>query len=458
MSRTYLTIPGVLCCLLLPLPTWAVEQRPEESPGVQHSNQQPAVSTSAEIPLTVHEGDLTLLQAQEQALKHNAELNAQAWALKSEEGLLQQAGLWPNPELSIEVENFAGDDGMGGFDSSETTVAISQLFELGGKRSKRVAAAARQKSLALFDYEAKRLDVLNEVARDYIRLVAAQNRLKQAEVLHDLARAVHLTVTERVDAGKVSPVEQTRSSVVSASARLVVENAKRDLDAARRQLAARWGSHEPRFGTATDNLDTSADLVSLDQLLPLLRQNPDVARWDEEQKKSQAELSLAEARSIPDVSVSLGIRRFQENDNQALVAGLQLPLPLFDRNQGERKAAISTLNKVRFQKQAALSRTQADLASAYQALASAHAELSILTREILPGAESAFEAASLGYREGKFALLDVLDAQRTLFEVRGQFVSSLVNYHLAKADIERLIAQPLSSVLSTSDTSHEVTQ
>lgn len=170
------------------------------------------------------------------------------------------------------------------------------------------------------------------------------------------------------------------------------------------------------------------------------------------------ESDLAASAAIPDLTVSLGIRNFQEDDSNALVAGLTIPLPLFDRNQGGRKAAVSTVNRVRYQRDAALIQAQTALASAYRALISADTELAVLMQELLPGAKSAFEAASLGYREGKFGFLDVLDAQRTFFEVHGQHVAAMVSYHLAKADIERLIAQPLRHTSSLSVESKEVTQ
>jgi cobalt-zinc-cadmium efflux system outer membrane protein len=66
-----------------------------------------------------------------------------------------------------------------------------------------------------------------------------------------------------------------------------------------------------------------------------------------------------------------------------------------------------------------------------------------LREQILPAAEESFEAVNLGYRSGKFGFLEVLDTQRTLFEVRGQYVEALAAYHRAKAEVERVIGSPV---------------
>jgi cobalt-zinc-cadmium efflux system outer membrane protein len=81
------------------------------------------------------------------------------------------------------------------------------------------------------------------------------------------------------------------------------------------------------------------------------------------------------------------------------------------------------------------------VAETYQALSTAVSEIDALKATVIPGAQSAFDAASEGYRQGKFGYLDVLDAQRTLFEARGQYISALATYHKAVADMERAIGR-----------------
>jgi len=129
--------------------------------------------------------------------------------------------------------------------------------------------------------------------------------------------------------------------------------------------------------------------------------------------------------------------------------GVSVPVPVFNRNQGRVLEARYRLAKAGEERRAAEAQVRAALAEAYGALARAFVEATRLHNEVLPGAQRVFDAVSEGYRQGKFGLLDVLDAQRTLFEARGRYLEALAAYHKAVADIERLIGEPLIAMQST---------
>ena len=130
---------------------------------------------------------------------------------------------------------------------------------------------------------------------------------------------------------------------------------------------------------------------------------------------------------------------------------LSIPLPIFDRNQGTILEARYQLAKAGEDRRTAEVRVLTDLAATYAELSSAFTEATTLNNEVLPGAQGAFEAFSEGYRQGKFGFLDVLDAQRTLFEARGQYLEALATYHRAVAEMERLIGEPLAAVNSSQE-------
>ncbi|BCR03687.1 cytochrome c [Desulfuromonas versatilis] len=395
--------------------------------------------------------NLTLTRALALASEHNPTLAAFGEELRAKDATALQAGLLPNPELAIEVENFAGEDELEGLDGAETTIALAQLVELGGKRSKRRQVAGYDKDLAGWDYQARKLDLLAGTAKAFIQLLAAQQSLAQAGELARLSEQVFEAVAARVEAGKVPPVEQTRAQVELAAARTAAFRAGRDLEAARRRLAAFWGEERPAFARALGDLTAIAPLPAEEQFAAQLANNPDLARWGSELEQREASLALARSAAIPDLTLSLGVRNSQESDSNALVAGIELPLPLFDRNQGGIREARAILEKARAERRAAASEARAGLAEAWQNLAAAHAEASALRDEILPGAQSAFESTEFAYREGKFDFLQMLDAQRTLFEVRSQYLQALTSYHLARTEAKRLIGAPLHDLLETAD-------
>ncbi|MBA4366434.1 MAG: TolC family protein [Desulfobacterium sp.] len=389
---------------------------------------------------------LTLQDALELSQKYNSDLAAIAWEVRVKEGAALQAGLLPNPELSIEVENFGGKDDLNGFDGSETSIGLSQLIELGGKRTKRHHAALLEKDIAQYDIERKRLEVISETTKAFVDVLAAQKHLEQARELSNLSDSVFQAVVERVNAGKVSPVEQTRSSVERTTALLEVTKAEQGLEKARRSLASQWNGIFPHFKKAIGDLEAVDELPSLESLENIIDQSLEVGRWETIQKHRMAELDLANSMAIPDITAGLGVRNFQETGDQAFFFNMELPLPVFNRNQGGRAEAIAMVRKSRFEKEAVRMEIRSMLASVFQILSSAYAEVTVLRKEGIPAAQTAFESVSTGYREGKFGYLEVLDSQRTLFGVKGQYQAALASYHWAKADMEHLIGRPLDSL------------
>jgi len=398
-------------------------------------------------PIAEPTGHLTLREVLALALKANPELAPFSREIRAREAAVLQARLFPNPELSVTAANL-GNAVVKDFDGPQTTVSLSQLILLGGKRARGIAVAGLDRDLAAWDYETKRMDVLTRAAQAFVEVLSAQEGLALANDLMALAERVVEAAAARVRAGKVSPVEETRARVTLASVKIEQARAALELEAARKRLAATWGSTIPRFQTAEGKLDQVLPIPTLEGLIRRLTQNPDLARWAAELAQRQAAIDLEESRAVPDLTVSLGVTQFTDTDDSALVAGVSIPLPVLNRNQGNIEAAHQRLTKAMEERRAAEVLVTTALNSAYQSLAAAHAEVTTLRQEVLPGAQSAFEAVSRGYRLGKFGFLDVLDAQRTLFGAKAQYLRALASYHQAVAEVERLIGEPVEAARS----------
>jgi cobalt-zinc-cadmium efflux system outer membrane protein len=404
-----------------------------------------AASASAQRPLEEPRGSITLPKTLSFALLHNPELAAFSYEVRAGEARALQAGLWPNPELDIEIENVGGTNGFSGAGAAETTVQLGQVIELAGKRAKRRRVALLEGALTGWDYEARRLDVLRQVTQAYVALLAAQRRVELATDLVELAEQTYTTVAERVKAGKDPPVEETKAQVALANAGIEQKQAARRLEAARKELAATWGGTQAGFDRATGDLEQVAPMPPADALRALLPQSPALARWETELEQRQAALALEKARAVPDPTVTGGYRRLSETDDDAFVLGLGIPLPITNRNQGAIQASKFNLARAYKQRQAAEAATYGAFASAYETLSAACAEVMDIRNVVLPGAQRAFEAARLGYQEGKFDFLTVLDSQRTLFDTRRRYLEALATYHSAKAAVESLIAQEINA-------------
>ncbi|MFQ5651426.1 MAG: TolC family protein [bacterium] len=408
----------------------------------------------AEIPqedtslLQVEEpvGTLTLRQALSLALLRNPELAAFSWEVRAREARAIQASLLPNPEIEVELENFGGSGDVSGFEQTESTILLSQLIELGGKRRKRTRVAALESDLAAWVFEIKRLDILTDVTQAFLDVQSAQGRLALDIELVQLAAEFVDIVSQRVQAGRTAPAEESRARVALSNAQIELGRSQRELESARKRLAATWGSLTPQFQQVTGTFGLSQSIPAIDELLELISQNPEIARWGVEMQRRRAVVELQEAQKIPDPAIGGGFRRLAESDDNAFVLGLAIPIPIFNRNQGAASEARLRSNKAEFERQATELRIKTSVAEAYRALSSAFDEASTLQTSVLPEAQKAFDTISDGYKQGKFGFLDVLDAQRTLFDSRGQYLRALRDYHKATADLERLIGQSLVSI------------
>jgi outer membrane protein, heavy metal efflux system len=410
-------------------------------PGPRAPGSEIPAQTVAQSPV----GELTLRQAVASALVGNPELAVFSGEVRAREAAIVQARLLPNPELDVTAANL-GNDVLRDFDGPQATVSLSQIILMGGKRAAGVRVAGLDRDLAAWDYEVKRLDVLTRVAQAFVAVLQAQQGRVLANDLVALAERVVAAVAARVQAGKSSPVEESRARVALGSIGIERERAARELEAARTGLAATWGSTAPRFTKALGRLEDIHPVPAVEDLAGRLRQNPDLARWASELAGREANLDLERRRAVPDLTATLGITHFTETDDSALIAGISIPLPILNRNQGNIRAAHERLAKAMAERRAAEVSITTGLHTAYQRLAGAHAEIAALKAQVLPGAQSAFEAATRGYRLGKFGLLDVLDAQRTLFEAKAQYLRALTDYHQSVAQVERLIGERLEAV------------
>ena len=406
-----------------------------------------AFSTSGVVMAEEPRGVLSLHDVLSLTLVRNPELSAFTFELRAAEARTIQAGVLPNPTLSAELENVGGTGSTTtGVRVTEATLQLSQLIELGGKRAKRLRLAGLERELTGWDYEAKRLEVLTEAKKAFVDVVASTEHLAFTADLLRLAEQVQRTVSARVQAGKVSPIEETRTRVAVSTARLQVSQAHNLHEAAKKRLAASWGSTTPIFAGVSGSLDTTTPIPSMDALTAQVQKNPDIARWVSEMAARRAHVEVARSKAIPDLTLSGGVRYLNETKEGTFVLGFSLPLPLFDRNQGGILEAHARLTKAELERRAAEVRVNTALAESYQHLVIATNEVTALQNDVLPAAEEAFQATQEGYRLGKFGLLDVLDVQRTFFETRGRYLEALATYHKAVADLERLSGEELHTV------------
>lgn len=383
--------------------------------------------------------ELTLREAMRLALERNPDLASSFREIDALEGAALQAGLLRNPQVALE------DEGAGATQSTQAqrTLRLGQLIELGGKRQARVRAATLAQDVARQAYEARRLELLARVADAFTDVLAAQERTRLAAQTLALAQDVVGAAAKRVQAGKAPPIEETKANVALSTVRIEHEQARRDLVASRKRVSLLWGEPSPRFARALGSIESVVTLPSLEELAARVRRNPALTRDLKSVEQRRAVLEVEKSRRIPDITVSAGIRRYAQSSENTSLLGVSVSVPLFDRNQGNLREALQRVGKAEDEQAATDLRLQSELAQIYEGLLAAANEIGLLRDEVLPGASSAFAVANRGYELGRFGFLEVLDAQRTLFQARVLHLRALTNYRKLVNQLERLTAAPV---------------
>ena len=357
----------------------------------------------------------------------------------------------PNPEVRLRIDDFGGTGEFHGMGRLEQGIRLSQVIELGGKAAKRRRVARSEAALCGWDYETMRLDVFAEITKAFVSVLAAQKRLAAAQEMYDLAERVLSLVSRRVRGGVGSDLEAAEATIELGNSRVELEQARQALEAARGILAGYWHEEEPKFQEAVGELEDMlpTQIPALELLMGRIEDDPDVSRWQTETRMRQAALELEKANRTADVRVLLGMRRLEETGDHGYSVALEVPLPIFDRNQGSIREARLNCIKVVHERQAAILVAAVALRQAYLGLSASHREATLLRNEILPAAQHALDTSRRGLERGAMTDLQLLKAQRTLFKARTRQIDALEAFHMSVADVERLTGQPISGLAST---------
>ena len=374
---------------------------------------------------------LTMDQALETAFSNNPDLAAAQWETGIAQGERQQAGLIPNPEVSWEAEDTRRN-------SRTTTVMISQPIELGGKRGARIEVANRAQDAAGIELERKRNVLRADVIQAFYSSSTAQQRLLLSRQSLELAERGLRVAQGRIKSGKSSPVEGTRAEVQLSEVRLELRRAERDEASAYQRLAQVMGAPLPAFVSVGDPGRSMPTVPDSSLLLNRIGETAELRLAKLQIDQREASLGLEKAQRIPDLTVSIGSQYDERERERVNVVGLSMPIPLFNRNQGNVLAAARRTDQARDLRNASELRLRTEIQTTLDQWMTANTEVASFNQTILPAAQSAVDTATRGFEMGKFNFLDVLDAQRTLISARTQYIQAIAEATDAWVRIERI--------------------
>jgi outer membrane protein, heavy metal efflux system len=372
-----------------------------------------------------------------QTLAKNPSLLASGYQLSAQAGRVQQAGIKTNPEIALSVEDALGSGDFAGMDRAETSLGISWVLN-SGQRQQRVATAQARTGVLEVAQDIQRLDAAATTARLYITVLALQTRLQQTQQAIDIARDAVKVIDSRVTAGNLPSAEVARAKVDLSRRQLEQDDIEHELAIARRQLAAQWGETDSTFTEARGDIFNPPAPSTISELKFRLQNNPRLAQFMTTERWEQSQLALAKAESKPQWKASIGLKHIAASDDQALMAGVSVPIALFDKQQGRIAEARANIELTRAEREAERVRLDAAVFAVHQELLHNLHLIKAYRNTILPQLELAMKETRRAYDLGRYSYVEWQSVQRELLDAKNTLIDASVAAHIKAIEIERL--------------------
>lgn len=409
-----------------------------------------ALAATISVPPGHAAEPLTLERAQELTRAHNPDLLAARQELEIARGRLVKAE-YPsqfNPELSGEgARRSLGEGGSG----TDYGVALSQELEVAGQRGKRIAEA-RANLDAVEQRVRDRTRVIDaEVKQTFFTLLARRQRRDLLQRVEELNRRIRDASKARVEAGE-SPVMEANLAEIRFG------QSRKDTIVAERDYAVALLALNRLLNVAPEiSLEPSGELRAtpasyrLPELITRATESrPDLLANRREVVRVDAETALTRRLIVPNPTLE-GFYREEpglEGAEQIAGGGIRIPLPVFDRRQGELVALAGRRGQAQFEVDATLRTVEQEVAEAWQDYEAARREVEIFEQDILARADENFRFIETAYRAGKIDLLQFVVVQNDLVSAQLSYVDSLAAFRQAEVNLERAVGTPLTAGVS----------
>ena len=392
---------------------------------------------------------LTLESAIARTLANNPQLFQFRFQQQSLAAQRRAMAFSPPTQVHLELENFAGGGAFSGVDSTETTLALSSVIELGGKTRSRIALVDAKSDRLKYERQAATLDVLGALTSLYISCLSTQESIKLAEEGVSLAKKMFDTVEQRSSRGAAPEADVMRARAAIAGAKLRQEALRRKYRAQKVSLASFWGQTKPNFSTLDGSISEFDSSDSFASLYQRAQNSPSIEIFASEARLKNAEIKLAQAQSRADVGWRLGVRQLEETNDTVLVAGVSIPLFASKRNRPAIAAARAERNAVEYKQTDAVLKLHSRLFHAFsQREANIYAVEEIRTN-VLPFLQQGLKLTREAYENGRYRYQDWIAAQQDLLAAKRHLIEAATAAQISQALIEQLIAEPLQEGVLT---------
>lgn len=388
---------------------------------------------------------LTLEDAVEIAINNNPIIKSRKHNIKTSEGRVKQAGLLPNPDIEFFTQETPTNNI--GFDQSQNSVALYQKLETGGKRKLRVKAAEKEKKVLELDLQTTLADITTKVKKAYFNVLTGQDELKFAKENVEIAKSIMKLSTERFKVGDIAKIEVLKAEIELSNAKMRVKEAERNNLNSVKKLQTAMGVPDISINNLFPISTADTPSLSLDKLNDLLLKNhPALKARKKAVDLSLIKISEAKRMAIPDINATIGYKRLSATDINTVQAGIELPLPIFNRNQGKIIEAKAFSFKVKDEEEVVRNQLLLQLNNAFSLYISTREQVRFFVDTIIPRSEESLKIARQGYKHGEFDYLEVLDAQRTFVNTRISYLRVLNELFSSMTEIEKFVGVKISDI------------
>ena len=371
-------------------------------------------------------------------LVNSPELKARGMEINVFQASALQAELYPNPEVGVDLENLFGSGNYSGLSGSENTFYLTQDFVLGGRLSAGRDVELLKSDLAAWNLERERLSLISEIRKSFTIISSLKHQNKLNKQLLEISIDFQKNLGRRTKAGKVSPAEVVRASLISISLEITFQNVKMKFASEIQKLKSLLGKPNLQFSSVENISNIEYVIPKVNELRNSILNTPSLAKFKTDLKRAEAEIQLQESIAMPDLSLSLGYRRINETSDNAMIMGASMPINIFNNNSGNIEKAKIRADQTKYRYDGLLYNSEAKLTLLANNISAQSIMIKKLESESLPKARSAFKIISDGNLVGRFTVLDVLDSQRSLYELESQFVNAVAEYNRNVIELEEL--------------------
>lgn len=423
---------GLLLSLLLTASAVHAQADPQQDPG-DNSDSGLALRETTSLSQPIAETtSLALADLEQLAFRHNPTLAIAAARMNEARGRQTQAGLHPNPVMgyhATEVGNFGTAGQQGGF--------VSQRVITGGKLKLDQAVAGKEITEAHFHFHAQEQRVLSDVRIRFYDALAAEQRVDLTKELARIGDNV-VQATETLLEGRQGTENDLLQAELSADeAHILLDNAINEQHEAWRKLAAVLGIPTMELTPLNGSLDQDLHELDWNQCsTTLLSSHPELNAARTRAQRAGIAIRRARKEPIPDVDVSVSLRRHKVTDYDVANIQVGIPIPVFDRNQGNIRSAEARWVAACHNARRLELQLQEQLATAFRRYTNARQQVTRYQERMVPRAERSLKLVTDGYQKGQVEYLTMLTTQRRYHQISLAYLRSLQELRTAASVIE----------------------